>query len=153
MRKTVVLALIVTAVLAIAAAAVFSHPEWRDVDRQEWSKDDLVELDGKIADVGRPTAVLKVEDKEYILHLGPLWYQEKDEYPFERDQAVKVTGVVEEIYGRLHIHPHTIESEGKSIKLVDEDGTPVWADCHGYDSGYDWRGRGHMRGWRGPGHM
>lgn len=153
MRKTVVLALIITAILAISAAAVFSHPMWHDVDGQKWSKEDLVTLEGTIADVGRPTAALKVEDKEYILHLGPLWHQERDEYPFEKDQAVKVTGAVEEMYGRLHIYPYTVESEGESIKLADEDGTHVWADCHGDDSGYDRHSRGHMRDWRGHNHM
>ncbi len=153
MKKTLVLALIIAAILAVSAAVVFPHPVWRDTGDQEQNKDERVTLEGTIIDTGRPTAALEVGDKEYILHLGPLWHQERDEYPFKKDQAVKVTGVVEEIYGRLHIYPFTIESEGKSITLTDEDGIPVWADCHGYDSGHDWHDRGHMRDWRRHSHM
>jgi hypothetical protein len=153
MRKTLVLALILAAILAVSSAAVFPHPAWRDTGNQEQSKGEGVTLAGTIVDTGRPTAALEVEDEEYILHLGPLWHQERDEYPFRKDQAVKVTGVVEEIYGRLHIYPFAIESEGKSITLIDEDDTHVWADCHGYDSEHDWHDRSHMRSWRRHSHM
>ena len=138
MRKTLVLALIIAAVLLVSAAAVFSHPVWRDVDTQGQSKVEKVTLEGTIADTGRPTAALKVGDEEYILHLGPLWHQERDEYPFKVGQAVKVTGVVEDIYGKLHIHPFTIESEGKSITLFDEDNAPIWGGCYGHGPGHGW---------------
>jgi len=154
MKKTSVLALTIAAILIVSAAVVLSHSEWRSTRSQRWDKDNLVTLEGKITDVGRPTATVKVGDEEYILHLGPLWHQEEGEYSFEREQTVKVTGVVDEIYGRLHVYPHTIESEGKSITLVDENGVPHGDGyCHEYGSSHGWNWRDHMRGWRGHGHM
>lgn len=166
MRKTTTLALIVTTIMVISAAAVLSHQGWRSGSR--WAKDEaeLIALEGKIKDAERPTVVMEADGKEYILHPGPIWYWKEKGYSLEKDQVVTVTGVVEEVDGALHIYPHIIKTGEQSIKLVDENGVPVWAglrrgrsagpgrgygNCE-YGAGHGWHGRGHMSGWRGHGY-
>jgi hypothetical protein len=165
MRKTTILALIVAAIMVISAAAVFSHPGWRGGHLWRGDGAELVKLEGKITDARRPMITMEADGREYILHLGPFWYWQEKEYTFEKDQAVEISGVVEEIDGVLNVYPHTIKINGESIELVDEDGVPVWAgrtggrgprfgrgyDHCGYGPGYGWHGRGHMHGWRGYG--
>ncbi|MFC1718021.1 hypothetical protein ACFL6S_30450, partial [Candidatus Poribacteria bacterium] len=88
---------------------------------------------------------MDVDGKEYILHLGPLWYWQEKGCTIEEGQDVKITGAVEEIDGVLHVYPQIIEVDGKSIELTDENGMPVWAGCRGG------RGRGYNRRGSGPG--
>jgi len=161
MRKITTLAIIVAAIMAISAAAVFSHPGWRGARPWGKAEGEQVTLEGKITDAERPLVKMEAEGKEYIFHPGPFWYWEEKEYTLEKDQSVKVTGVVEEIEGELHLYPYTIEADGKLIELVDEDGVPVWAGHRGGrgpkfgrcgdDSGYGGRGYMHGRARRGAG--
>jgi hypothetical protein len=152
MRKALVLTLSIAAIIVVSSAIVFSHPErWGD-DPRGWDEGKLVKLEGKVIDVGRPTAAIRADDKEYILHLGPLWYRQDNEYPLKEGQTVKITGIVEEIYNRLHVYPRTIESDGELL-LGNENGFHGWGGyCHGYDDD-NWHQGGHMRGWSGHGHM
>ena len=150
MKKALILALSIAAIMVVSSVIVFSHPERWGSDEREWDEDRLVTFEGKVLDVGRPTAAIKTEEKEYILHLGPFWHSLDKEYPLKEGQTVKITGVVEEIYDRLHVYPRTIETEGKSI-LDDKQGFSRWGGyCHGYNQGSNWHRGSHMRGgWRG----
>jgi hypothetical protein len=154
MKKTLVLILSIATIIMVSSAIVFSHPERWGSEQRGWNEDKLVNLEGKVIDVGRPTAVIRTDDKEYILHLGPFWYRQDKEYPLKEGQTVKITGIVEEIYGRLHIYPRTIESDGKLL-LNNEYGFHGWGGyCHGYDDHEPgWHHSGYMHGWGGHGHM
>jgi hypothetical protein len=156
MRKVLILALSIAAIMVVSSVIVFSHPEQWGRGSGRWQESDLVTLEGKVLDTGRPTAAIETGDKEYILHLGPFWYSQEKEYPLKEGQTVKVTGVVEEIYGKLHVYPRTIESEGRTILESDRD-FPGWGGyCHEYGQDNDWHRGGHMHGMyggRGYGHM
>jgi len=171
MRKTTILALATAAIMVISAAAVFSHPGWRGGRLLRGEEAELVTLEGKITDAKRPVITLEADGKEYILHLGPIWYWQEKGQTFEEGQAVGITGVVEEVSGVFHVYPHTVKIDGETVELVDEDGVPVWAgrrvgrgprsgrgyyDHCGYGPDYGWHGRDHMQGWgrygRGPMH-
>ncbi len=164
MRKGKVLALIIGAILVVSTTAVLSHPGWRGGNPWSGEEAELVTLEGTIKDADRPVVTMEAEGKEYILHLGPVWYWQEKGYKLEKDQAVKVTGMVEEIEGKLHFYPHTMESGGESIVLADENCVPVWAGQRGgrgpgfgrgyhgqceYGPGHGWHGRGNMHGWDG----
>lgn len=143
MKKTSFLILAIVGIITISAAIVYSHPEWRGTRPQEWNKDDMVTLEGTITDAERPIITMEAEGKEYTLRLGPAWYWEDKEVVLEKDKAIKVTGIVDDVDGKLHVYPYTIESDGKTITLADEDGVPSWRGGRG-------RGFG-GRGGYGPG--
>ena len=166
MRKKTIAALIIAAIMVISATAVFSHQaRWdgqkqRGIRKQVWDKDNLVTLEGKITDAERPVITMDADGKEYILHAGPRRYWQEKEYTLEEGQTVKVTGVVAEADGKLNLYPSTIEADGKSIELTDEDGVPVWAGSKGGRGcgscgnrpGHGRSGRGNMHGGRGRGY-
>ena len=171
MRKRTMLAVIIVAVVAVSASAVFSHPGWRGGQKQlgyrhqVWDKDKLVTLEGEIKDAERPLITVEADGKEYILHAGPRRFWQDKEYTFDSGQAVKVTGMVAEVDGKLNLYPSVIETGEKSIVLADENGIPVWAGRggrHGQrlgrgqgscdnEPGYGWQGRGHRQGRAGRG--
>ena len=150
MRRTLILASIISIVIIISAATVFSQTGWRFARSQQQPQEESVTLKGTVTEIGRPTTILKTDDRDYILHLGPIWYQPGEEYPFEIGQKIELTGVVEEIYGKPHVYPHTIESRGDSVTLVDENNVPVWGRCsHG--PGCGWCRHSQMSGQGSPG--
>ena len=77
MKKKLVVGIIATlAVLALTAVA-FSQQGWR---MQNWDKEKVVTLEGKITDADRPIVTMDSNGKEYIIHLGPVGYwQDKGE--------------------------------------------------------------------------
>ena len=171
MRKRTTLAIIIITVMAVSASAVFSHPGWRGGQKQSgyrhqiWDKDKLVTLEGEIKDSERPLITIEADGKEYTLHAGPRWFWQEKEHNLESGQAVRVTGMVAEVDGKLNLYPSIIETEGKSIVLTDENGIPAWAGHGGRRGqrlgrgqarcdnapGYGWRGRGHRHGRAGRG--
>ncbi len=171
MRKRTMLAIIIIAAVAVSASAVFSQPGWRGGQKQlgyrhqVWDKDKLVTLEGEIKDAERPLITVEADGKEYILHAGPRRFWQDKEYTFDSGQAVKVTGMVAEVDGKLNLYPSVIETGEKSIVLADENGIPVWAGRggrHGQrlgrgqgscdnEPGYGWQGRGHRQGRAGRG--
>jgi hypothetical protein len=167
MRRRTTLAIIIIAVMAVSASAVFSHPGWRGGQKQlgyrhqVWDKDKLVTLEGEITDAERPVITIEAYGKEYILHAGPRWFWQEKEYNLKSGQAVKVTGMVAEVDGKLNLYPSVIETEGKSIVLAHENGIPAWAgrgqrfgrgqDRFDNKPGYGWRAHGRMHGRAGRG--
>ena len=156
MRRRAILISVIAVIAVISATAVLSQPGWRG-SRLRWGdKVEPVTLEGKIKSTERPGITIDVDGKEYILHPG-ICCRQADGYTFEKDQEIKVTGVVEEFDGVLHVCPQAMEVDGESVDLVDENGFPVRARRRaGYGNGF---GRGHRRSYgrgrgrrRGPMH-
>ena len=162
MRRRAILISVIVVIAVISATAVLSQPGWRAGWRggRLWKGDkgEPVTLEGKIKSTERPGITIDVDGKEYTLHPG-IGCRQADEYTFEKDQEIKVTGVVEEFDGVLHVCPQAMEVDGKSIDLVDENGLPVRARHrarHGNEFGrghrrFHRRGPMHDSGWRGYG--
>ena len=150
MRRRAILISVIAVIAVISATAVLSQPGWRGGRLWKADKSEPVTLEGKIKSTERPGITIDVDGKEYTLHPG-IGCRQADEYTFEKDQEIKVTGVVEEFGGVLHVYPHAMEVDGKSVDLVDEDGLPVRTGCRaGHGNGF---GRGHGRSHgRGPMH-
>ena len=158
MRKRAILASVIVVIVVISATTVLSRPGWRGGRRWKGDGGEPVTLEGKIKDVERPGITMDVDGKEYTLHPG-ICCKRADGYTFEKDQEIKVTGVVEEFDGVLHVYPQAMEVDGKSIDLVDENGLPVRArrragHGNGFGRGHRYsygRGPMHGGGWRGYG--
>jgi len=159
MRKKIVIGIIVTLAITVLSAVAFSHPAWNRV--QNWDKEKVVTIEGKITDADRPIITMESEGKEYTVHVGPYRYWQDKELTLEKDNAVKITGIITENDGKMDIYPQTMVVGEKEIKLADEDGVPVWAGQgrqgrRGAGMGYGMMGRGQHgrhggRGGRGYG--
>ena len=160
MRKKIMLTSIIGVILVISVTTAFSRQGWRGGDPgiclRKGDSGELATLEGKITGAERPEITMDVDGGEYILHAGPRWYWQEKGYAVEEGQDARITGVVEEVEGALHVYPKTIEVDGESIELIDENGSPVWAGRRGGRGprpahGYGGRGRGRGYGARGYG--
>ena len=150
MKKKLVVGIIATlAVLALTAVA-FSQQGWR---MQNWDKEKVVTLEGKITDADRPIVTMDSNGKEYIIHLGPVGYWQDKGVKIEKDTPIKITGMVVENNGKMNIYPQTVTIEGKELKLADESGVPAWAGNghRGGKAGSGWRHGQGRNGWQGRG--
>ena len=144
MKKKLFIGLIATFVVIVLTSIAFAYP---GLKMQNWDKEKIVTLEGKITDADRPIIVMESNGKEYILHLGPVSYWEDKSVKIEKGNSVKITGMVADINGKMNVYPQTLTIEGKELKVADENGTPVWA---GTGRGYHGRhGAGMMKGQHG----
>ena len=83
-------------------------------------------LKGEITNVLRPLATFESEGRQYILHLGPLWYWEQENLSLIKGPA-EITGEAEEVDGEWHFLPYQIK-QGQATIVVRESpglGSPV----------------------------
>ena len=88
---------------------------------------DTVTLKGEITNVLNPLATLKTNDKEYTVHMGPIWYWKQENLKLEKGK-VEIIGEQEEIEGQWHLYPSKIIQGKNTIGLVTDDGFPKWAN-------------------------
>jgi hypothetical protein len=89
---------------------------------------------------GGVTLRLKTRDgKQVQVHLGPAWFVEEQLPDLKAGQQVTVSGSAVKWQDEQVLIAGTVEREGKTVRLRDEEGTPQWAG--------GWRNWG---GW-GPG--
>lgn len=117
-----VISLISVAILVLGTSAT----SWAQMGRQGMQyksgmSGEVITLDGQITNVLLPLAILKSDDKEYTVHLGPVWYWQQKNYELSKG-AVQLTGVVEEVDGQGHFYPSKI-IQGKTTIILDE-GSP-----------------------------
>lgn len=109
----------------------------------QYPSDDVKTLRGTITNVDRPVATFKAEDgHEYRLHMGPIWFWEREGYSLRKDASATIKGEVEDIKGSLHLYPREIVQEGRTVTLADDDGVPEWAGTRGGRVGSHGRARG-----------
>ena len=112
-----------------------------------YGTDDMVTVKGSFTNVTRPNITLKAEDgNDYLIHLGPIWYWEDNNYSLTLNSNVEIYGKLEP--GKKEIYAYSIIVDGKTIKLVDDSGNPLWwNDGKGKNRGNGW-GMGYERGGR-----
>jgi len=144
MKKKLTIGLVATFVVIVLTSIAFAYPGWR---MQNWDKEKITTLEGKITDADRPIITMESGGKEYILHIGPVGYWQDKGIKVEKGNSVKVTGMVADINGKMNVYPQTLTIEGKELKVADENGVPAWTGTgRGYRAGY---GAGMMKGQRG----
>ena len=97
----------------------------------QWSNENVQTVSGTITDNQRPSGSLKTSDgTEYIVHLGPVWFWNNNNYNLSLSDA-SIKGNVKTINGQNHLYPFTIEQNGNKIVLADDNGTPKWGSNKG----------------------
>lgn len=125
--------LILTTVLIILTTAVFAQRGgWL------WSSDNVKTITGTVTDNTRPVGGIKADDgTEYVLHLGPVWYWNQNNYELSNN-SITVKGNVVEKNGKYEIYPFEIVQDGKTMTFADDNGTPKWTQNR----------KGNRQGWR-----
>ncbi len=103
-------------------------------------------LDGRIIDPARPLGLMQVGQEEIVLHLGPIWFWELNEFKLAADEELQVVGEIVDVEGVKHLYPERLILEDREIELANEDGIPHWARGGPHGRGRD--GRGHRGGGR-----
>jgi hypothetical protein len=99
---------------------------------KQWSNENVQTISGTITDNQRPSGAIKALDgNNYIIHFGPIWYWNNNNYDLLLSDAT-IKGNVKTIDGEYHIYPFTIEQGSNKITLADDDGTPKWRKGNGY---------------------
>ena len=118
--------LFLTLTILLLATASFAQRA-----NKQWSNENLQTISGTITDNQRPSATLKGTDgNEYIVHLGPIWYWNDNNYSLLLSAAT-IKGNVKTIKSEYHLFPFTIEQSGNKIILADDNGVPKWGNNKG----------------------
>ncbi len=108
---------------------LFAQIEGRSTQGSEKRDVDNVQtLKGTITEVKHPYATFKAEDgTEYRVHLGPMWYWEREKFQLRHNVQAQIKGEVKQVQGRYEFYPWEITQDGKQISLADPDGKPKWS--------------------------
>jgi hypothetical protein len=118
---------------------------------ERYDQDEVKTINGTVTKVDHPYATLKAEDgKEYQVHMGPLWYWQREKLELKPNVKAQIKGEVEEVKSAYHLYPWEIVQDGKTMALADEDGVPSWAGgrqrnedccmrCCRHGKGHGWR--------------
>ncbi|MGO9578662.1 MAG: DNA-binding protein [Desulfobaccales bacterium] len=93
---------------------------------------------GKFFPSGRSEGVrftLKTDKGPVEVILGPGWYVEKQNFSFVPQDKVTVKGSSVAVEGKPTIIAAEITKDGKTLKLRDANGMPVWVPASAYDPG------------------
>lgn len=114
-----------------------------------WSNENVQTVSGTITDNQRSSGSLKTSDgTEYIVHLGPVWFWNNNNYNLSLSDA-SIKGNVKTINGQNHLYPFTIDQNGNKIVIADDNGVPKWGNNKNYGKS-NGNGNGNGRGncWR-----
>jgi hypothetical protein len=140
-----------TIVVALMSATMALAQQGRSQGASErYNQDEVKTINGTVVTVDHPYAALKGDDgKEYQVHMGPIWYWQREQLELKPNAKAQIKGEVEEVKGAYHLYPWEIVQDGKTMALADKDGVPNWAgrrqansDCCGRCC---WRGKGRGR--------
>lgn len=70
---------------------------------------------------------VRAEDGEHIVHVGPAWFTEREDFSISRGATVRVEGRRAEIDGREVVLASVIRTDDSEMRLRDDDGTPRWS--------------------------
>jgi hypothetical protein len=154
MKKKLIIGIVATFMILVITAVAFSYQGWKYQRVQNWDKEKVVSLEGKITDADRPIITMDSNGKEYLVHLGPIGYWQDKGVKLEKGTPVKITGMVADINGKMNVYPQMMTIDGKELKLADENGVPAWAG-NGRQNGWKAGNGGNQshgrHGWQGQG--
>lgn len=127
--------LILTILVLFVATSVFAQ--------RTLNPDNIKTYTGSIISVDHPVAKFKADNgTEYDVRLGPIWYWQNNNYTLTTNVNTTVKGEESNVNGINEIYPSEIEQDGKTIKLTDDKGYPLWSN-----GGKGWN-RGNGNGWK-----
>jgi hypothetical protein len=71
--------------------------------------------------------LLKTRDETIPVHLGPLWYLERQDFAIDAGEQVTVLGSRITFEGRPALLAAEVRKADKTLKLRDEAGFPLWS--------------------------
>ncbi|MFZ1323010.1 MAG: hypothetical protein WAT71_15740 [Ignavibacteria bacterium] len=105
---------------------LFSYNAFAQKANYKWSNENVKSISGTVYDNSRPTSYMLTEDGTYYkIHLGPIWFWNNNNYTIQTG-FVKIKGNVKDENGIFNIYPFTIEQNGSTIILADDNGLPKW---------------------------
>ncbi|MBT8764315.1 hypothetical protein KFV02_10255 [Desulfohalobiaceae bacterium Ax17] len=110
----------------------------------------VITISGEVTSFTPPVAVLKTQEGEVSLRLGPIWFWQQKGYVLKPGEKVDVQGYK---FNNLLI-PVKIKTAQQEIVLRDQYGFPVWRGGRGARGGCCWgNAQGNASRQFGPGHM
>jgi len=70
--------------------------------------------------------VVKTDKDKVTVHLGPAWYVNQQQFSLKPGDTVEVTGSMVERAGGSFLVAKEVKAGGKTLKLRDDQGLPVW---------------------------
>jgi hypothetical protein len=70
--------------------------------------------------------ILKTAKGNFLVHLGPTWYLEQQKFPLKAGDTLEVTGSQVILNNQPAIIAKDAVANGKTLKLRDASGIPVW---------------------------
>ncbi len=118
-----------------------------------WDSSKLVWVEGKLISVAPTQIRLRVEaqNRVYNLYMGPYWYFSRIGLRLNTGDVVKVRGYVLQTSAGYNLYVAEVVKDGKTYRLRDQNGRPLWWDYRGRGQGAAQSGkaRGMGRGRRG----
>jgi hypothetical protein len=112
--------------ILLVSAFVMAQDGRRGTARERWNEEVIVTLKGEITEVTKPLATFKCEDKQYTVHLGPVWFWKQNNYDLKKGET-ELRGEVEKEADGLHFYPYTITQNAVKIELSNDSGIPKWS--------------------------
>ncbi|MBF0515557.1 MAG: hypothetical protein HQK97_00365, partial [Nitrospirae bacterium] len=72
--------------------------------------------------------ILKTDDGTMAIHLGPVWYVERQDVKIEKGDTVEVKGSKVSFEGAPAVIAAEVKRGGDTLRLRDEGGVPYWAE-------------------------
>jgi hypothetical protein len=94
--------------------------------RQE-AEGEIEIIEGIMLDPAAPLATMAVEKETIVLHLGPVWFWEENDFFLEEGEELVVEGEVERVDGIRHVYPNKLVLRNRTIELASESGIPLWS--------------------------
>jgi hypothetical protein len=69
---------------------------------------------------------LKTDQGSLVVHLGPGWYMDEQKFAIKPGDTLETTGSKVTLNNQPAIIAREVKVEGKTLKLRDDQGLPVW---------------------------
>jgi len=70
--------------------------------------------------------LLKTDQGSLIVHLGPTWYLDQEKFAVKAGDTLEITGSKVTLNNQPAVIAREVKVEGKTLKLRDDQGVPVW---------------------------
>lgn len=94
----------------------------------------------------RPLTTVTLGEESWILHLGPPWFWEGEDFRFVQGDTLIVHGEAVEMNGVTQLYPYKLRCGEEQIRLATDEGIPLWARGYRSMSPNAARGRGYRGG-------
>ena len=122
MYRRLFIALIITLFASLSFAKISSN------ECRQFNSDDVMTLNGEFINIDRPNAKFISEDGTvYIVHLGPYWYWQQNDYEVTINMPAEIKGEVMRVNGQYELYPWVIIQDGVRMCFSDDRGIPNWS--------------------------